>query len=256
MSSDKPIEAVMPLYRKIYLDIKQQINNNSLKSGDKLPSEQFLCEQYQVSRITVRKALKLLTDERLIVTVQGKGSYVNLKKMTGKLDQIQGFSEFALSRDKTGKPEILKREILKNPVVAKALLLSENADLVYIKRLFLIADVPIAIDEAWLSAERFPDLLVKINTDTSLYDYLEQKYHEFPANAYREISTVLPNEKQTELLKLNKVVPLFDVSKTVYNQFEQPLEFSHYVVRGDEMTYTIDSSTGSNIYFNNKRKEK
>lgn len=91
MSSDKPIEAVMPLYRKIYLDIKQQINNNSLKSGDKLPSEQFLCEQYQVSRITVRKALKLLTDERLIVTVQGKGSYVNLKKMTGNWIRFRVF---------------------------------------------------------------------------------------------------------------------------------------------------------------------
>lgn len=254
MSSDKSIEAVMPLYKKIYLDIKQQIQANKLKSGQKLPSEQFLCKKYQVSRITVRKALKLLTDERLIVTVQGKGSYVNIKKMIGKLDQVQGFSELAVSRDQPSKPKILKREILKNAAIAKELLLSEKADLVYIKRLFEIADVPIAIDEAWLPAERFPDLLVKIEADSSLYEYLERKYHEFPTNSYREISTVLPNAKQKEILKLNKVVPLFDVNKTVYNQFEQPLEFSHYVVRGDEMTYTVDSSADSEFHLNNKKK--
>jgi len=54
-------------------------------------------------------------------------------------------------------------------------------------------------------------------------------------------------------LALTNVVPLFDVNKTVYNQFDQPLEFSHYVVRGDKMVYTIDSKNDSNIYLNNKK---
>ncbi|BDR60160.1 GntR family transcriptional regulator [Lactobacillus xylocopicola] len=252
MNSDKTIAAV-PLYRKVYLDLKRQIQQGQLKPEQKLPSEQYLCEKYQVSRITVRRALKLLTEERLIATIQGKGSYVNAQKMSGKLEQIQGFSEFALSRAKTNKQLIIKREILQNADVAKVLLLPEQADLIYIKRLSEIAGTPMAIDEAWLSAERFPDLLVNINTATSLYEYLEEKYHESPASSYREIGTILPNAKQTHLLKLTTTVPLFEVNKTVYNQFEQPLEFSHYVVRGDEMTYTIDSTSDSHIYFNNKK---
>lgn len=253
MNTDKLNDAVIPLYRKIYLDIKRQIQKNTLKPEQKLPSEQYLCEKYNVSRITIRKALKLLTDERLIVTVQGKGSYVNAKKLSGKLNQIQGFSEFALSREKKSKQKILKREIVKNPAVAKVLSLSDNADLIYIKRLSEIEDSPIAIDEAWLSAERFPDLLVNINTGTSLYEYLQDKYHENPVSSNREISTILPNSSQTKLLKLTKLVPLFDVNKTVYNQYEQPLEYSHYVVRGDEMSYTIDSASDSHIHLNNKK---
>ena len=253
MRSDETIETVVPLYRKIYLDIKKQIQNNELKPEQKLPSEQYLCQKYNVSRITVRKALKLLTEERLVVTVQGKGSYVNAKKMIGKLDQIQGFSEFALSLDKKSETKILKREIIKNADIARKLMLPNDADLIYIKRLSEIEKTPLGIDEAWLSAERFPDLLVNINSDSSLYEYLEQKYHELPANSYREISTSLPTAKQTSLLKLDKVIPLFEVNKTVYNQFDQPLEFSHYVVRGDEMTYIINSNVDGKFRLNNKK---
>ena len=252
MNSVKTIAGV-PLYKKIYLDIKQKIQQNILKTDEKLPSEQYLCQKYQVSRITVRKALKLLTDEGLVVTIQGKGSYVNVKKLTGRLEQIEGFSEFAESRSKTNKKVILRREILQNAQIAKILQLPEQADLVYIKRISQTGNVPMAIDEAWLSGERFPDLLTNIHEETSLYQYLADKYHETLTSSYREISTILPSSEQARLLALTNVVPLFDVNKTVYNQFDQPLEFSHYVVRGDKMVYTIDSKNDSNIYLNNKK---
>ncbi|WEV43210.1 GntR family transcriptional regulator [Lactobacillus sp. ESL0684] len=251
MNSEQAFSAI-PLYKKIYLDLKQQITNGSLKPQQKLPSEHFLCQNYQVSRITVRKALKLLGDEKLIVSVQGKGSYVSSTKMTGKLNRVQGFSEFAVSRDKASKQTILKREILKNPAIAKALLLPEQADLIYIKRLFQVDEVSIAIDEAWLSAKHYPDLLVNINEQTPLYEYLENKYHEIATSSHREINSVLPSSTQKELLSLTKTVPLFEVEKLAYDQFKQPLEYSHYVVRGDKMTYTIDSTSDSHIHLNDK----
>lgn len=50
------------------------------------------------------------------------------------------------------------------------------------------------------------------------------------------------------------MVPLFEVKKTVYDQFGEPLEFSHYVVRGDKMVYTVDSQSGSRVYLSNKTK--
>lgn len=99
----------------------------------------------------------------MIVTVQGKGSYVNAKKMSGKLNRIQGFSEFALTLDKKSSQTILKREIFKKPEIAKLLLLSGDDDLICIKRLFSVEKVPVVIDEAWFSAKRFPGLLTNVN---------------------------------------------------------------------------------------------
>ncbi|WEV51583.1 GntR family transcriptional regulator [Lactobacillus sp. ESL0731] len=246
-------DSAVPLYKRIYIDIKEQIKNQTLLPEQKLPPEKFLCEKYQVSRITIRKALELLTRENLVTTVHGKGTYVNSKKMMGKLNQVQGFSEFALARDKDNQQVILKREITKNKEAAQKLLLPPDTDLIYIKRIFKIDDKSIAINKSWLSAKRFPNLLVDFTETTSLYDYLKHKYNEIATDSYRELSVILPSSEQKRLLKLTKTVPLFEVTKTAYDQLKQPLEFSHYVVRGDEMTYTFDSTSDSQFHLSKKQ---
>ena len=65
------------LYERIYNDILQKISNDYYRAGDFLPSEKKLCEEFDVSLITVRKALSELESEKLINKVKGKGSMVN-----------------------------------------------------------------------------------------------------------------------------------------------------------------------------------
>lgn len=64
------------LYEKVYRDLKEKISQGILKEGDKLDAEEDMVKQYQVSAITVKKALALLVQERLIERVRGKGSFV------------------------------------------------------------------------------------------------------------------------------------------------------------------------------------
>ena len=64
------------LYQKIYNDILDGIRNGAFPAGSRLPSEKELAEQYNVSRITSKKALEMLADRNLITRRPGKGSYV------------------------------------------------------------------------------------------------------------------------------------------------------------------------------------
>jgi len=66
-----------PLYQKIYDDILDQVKSGKLKAGDKLPSEKELAEEYNVSRITSKKALDLLAQDIVIERIQGRGSFVS-----------------------------------------------------------------------------------------------------------------------------------------------------------------------------------
>ena len=66
----------VPLYRKIYLDLKKKIQENVYVSGQKLPYERELCDLYGVKRVTIRKSLELLAQEGLIVKHMGLGSFV------------------------------------------------------------------------------------------------------------------------------------------------------------------------------------
>ncbi len=64
------------LYQKIYNDLLQGIQNKTYPSGSRLPSEKELAEQYDVSRITSKKALEMLADQGRIARMPGKGSFV------------------------------------------------------------------------------------------------------------------------------------------------------------------------------------
>lgn len=66
----------LPLYKRIQLDIKEQISHHILRVGDLVPSESELMKKYFVSSITVKNALNGLVDDGLIYRVRGKGTFV------------------------------------------------------------------------------------------------------------------------------------------------------------------------------------
>ena len=65
-----------PLYEQVFEQIKNAVRNGDYKKGNLLPSEKELMELTGVSRVTVRQALKLLSDSGIIETYKGKGSVV------------------------------------------------------------------------------------------------------------------------------------------------------------------------------------
>lgn len=75
----KPLESensLIPKYHIIKLTLLNQIDSHELEPGDMIPSEKQLMDQYQASRITVRRAVDLLVAEGYVRKVQGKGTFV------------------------------------------------------------------------------------------------------------------------------------------------------------------------------------
>ena len=68
--------AVVPLYQQVKDDIRAAIESGKYKTNEKIPPEPELRAEYSVSRITVRKALQILSEAGVIETRKGKGSFV------------------------------------------------------------------------------------------------------------------------------------------------------------------------------------
>jgi GntR family transcriptional regulator of arabinose operon len=66
----------LPLYEQLYAHVAEAINSGKLRPGDRVPSEKELAEEFNVSRITSKKALERLYQDRLIERIRGKGSFV------------------------------------------------------------------------------------------------------------------------------------------------------------------------------------
>ena len=78
------VQNPIPLYYQLKGIIEEQISSGELKPGDKIPSENSLCEKYQVSRTTTRQAITELVNIGKVVRTQGRGTFVTQYRSTGR----------------------------------------------------------------------------------------------------------------------------------------------------------------------------
>ena len=69
-------KSAVPVYRQLAGILRDAIVSGQLAQGAPLPSESSLMQEYGISRDSVRKAMDVLRDEGLVITVQGKGTFV------------------------------------------------------------------------------------------------------------------------------------------------------------------------------------
>ena len=85
--------AGVPLHRQLFLVLHDEIARGALTAGDALPTEQTLCEQFGVSRITVRRALADLADAGLIERRHGVGSFVTERSTPRAPDETGSYMD-------------------------------------------------------------------------------------------------------------------------------------------------------------------
>src|SRR5574341_1099270 len=83
----------VPLYYQLREALLTLIKEGRLKEGDLIPTERELGERFQVSRITVRRAIDELAREGYLVTQQGKGTFVARPKIQRHMTHMKSFSE-------------------------------------------------------------------------------------------------------------------------------------------------------------------
>jgi GntR family transcriptional regulator len=69
-------ESNVPLYQQLADILKRNINGGILKPEELIPTEQQICDRFEVSRSTVRRAIKELETDGLIIRIKGRGTFI------------------------------------------------------------------------------------------------------------------------------------------------------------------------------------
>jgi len=139
------------LYSQVETVLASEILDGALKVGDQLPTEDDLIARFDVSRITVRRAIQNLVSRGLVEIRRGKGTFVAAPRITQELTELSGFVEdmHALGRKPTAR--VLGKEIVTaDATVASHLALTKGERVVRIHRVRLADGVPISFDETYL----------------------------------------------------------------------------------------------------------
>lgn len=233
-----------PMYRQIADTIRQQIIGGELQPGDALPTEVVLREQYQVSRVTVRQALKLLTEQQVIESIQGSGSYVKEERVNYDIYQLTSFYEKLTDRNVETHSDVLIFEVTSaSQLIANALHLLEGEKVYYVKRVRFIKQKPVTLEETWMPLALFPDLTYSV-MQKSKYHYIEQVKKMIIERSEQEIIPVMPSEEVVSALGIDPLKPILEKISTGYLQDGTVFEYSRNFFKSDDYKFTLVAKRG------------
>ena len=179
---------IKPLYQQLMDAIIENIKNGTYKAGDKLPTETELEAAYNVSRITVRRAVKELCDKNILVKKQGKGTFVLDPSLRIRLNEIGGFHEAIEERNQNAFSELLSLQFKKtSDEFSEYLNIPDTSDIIEIKRVMGHDDTMIFIDTCYLPSDRYPDIQKYLTGNFSVYKILKNIYHVKMVNSEKVI---------------------------------------------------------------------
>lgn len=143
-----------PLHLAISESLRQQIFSDEYSPGEQLPSEHQLMVQFNVSRITVRRAIANLVNQGLVVSYHGKGVFVKeRKKVIRSLSNPLIFFNEDMARQgvNTSIKSLSFTHLEPSPGVRKKLQLSTEERRIYCqKKIILTDDIPVALDITYI----------------------------------------------------------------------------------------------------------
>ena len=234
--------SIIPLYQQLSDEIKEQILLGKLKAGDRLMTEAELSQQYEVSRITVRKAIELLVDEGYVLRKQGIGTFIAEKKLRRVVDSenlVRSFSETSRMSGQEPSSELLSVEwILPDASIQHHLHIGEDEKVLKIVRLRKIDGVPVMV-ETYHYPQKM-DFLLQSNLTGSTYEVFRQ--HELvPSHAVRTVEICYATEEEARLLGVEENQPLLLQTEETTDQNHQVLHYSKVVVNSQRYRLTIVS---------------
>lgn len=240
--------AMIPLYQQLMDAIKADISKNVYKEGDKLPAETDLEQIYQVSRITVRRAVKELCDQKILAKKQGKGTFVLSTQIQTPLNGIGGFHDVIGDQQNGGTQDILSiQEIEAGEEMAGYLQIRRGERLVVVRRVLKAESGPLMLDTCYLPGERFVGITDHFTGDFSIYRILRQFYAVKMATAEKVIKVRKANKEEQEHLLCEEGDPVFDLFKIVYDENDLPVHVSISIVKGENNSYIISTDNRNRL---------
>lgn len=230
-----------PLYVQIADRLRVRVESGEFSDAHALPSEQALCEEFGVSRTTVRRALELLEEGSFLSSRQGRGVFVREPKLSSNLTLLRGFTQFCAENDVETTSRVLSNIEIPAPLfVSRKLRQPEGAHVVYLNRVRTVDGVKAVIEEVWLPANEYDFLVREDLDDRSLYEAIEEHtgFH-FDDNCLPVITleSALATGEELEMLDIEGPASVFVVSESVFSSTGAPLHFTRRVLLGDYFKY-------------------
>jgi GntR family transcriptional regulator len=242
-STASPIAYSIPLYIQIAEGLIGRIEAGYLAPGDQLAPERELSEQLGVNRMTLRRALRVLEAEGLVIRKHGVGTFVAETKIDRPMDVVFRFSRGMQKRGLTPGARLISLErVILDASMARELGIPASALAYRIFRLRSINQEPVLLEGYTIPVERFPALDRYDLEKRSLYEIMETEFGVTIANARQSFEPVLASDFEAELLSIPVGAPLMLEKRLSLDMTGVPVEYGKDRYRGDRFRFVTEAA--------------
>ena len=230
-----------PLYLKIKEHIENLIDQKIYEAGDKLPSETSFAKKLDVSRASLREALRVLEKEGKIIKSQGVGTFVSkpiprfkrgIEELFSVTDTIKNEGFTPGTRDLTIEKEKIDKHL------ALKMNIKEAEEVLKLQRVRTADNKAVVFCIDYLNTKIFP-IDVDDDFSSSLFELLENKYDLKIKYAVTEIIPVTAKDKLMEKLNVKKYSPILLLEQMHFDAQERLFLYSKNYFRSDQFQFKV-----------------
>lgn len=228
----------LPIYIKVATTLQKKIISGTLKAGERLPTEYELANKFNVSRLTIRKAIDYLIVRNILIKQKNHGTYVvSQNKIQSGATGLSSFSEIIHSLGMTPSTNLIEiNEIhLPNQEVMSRLNLSSKESVFFIKRVRCADGDPLIIENLYVPKKHLGDVSTINFEHDSIFETIEKQT--LIGYSQQEISAEIVTQNTADLLHINPQSPILAVDTTTYSIQGMPLLIDLSYYRSDKYTF-------------------
>ncbi|MFF7181694.1 UTRA domain-containing protein [Streptomyces sp. NPDC008121] len=240
-SPDSPVRSGIPEHGRIpkYYAVKAKVAGllDELGEGGLLPTERELALRYEVSRETVRQALReLLLEGRL--RRQGRGTVVAGPKLEQPLSLASYTEGVRRQGRRPGRTLISLDRFPCTDALAAEIGAERGEPVWHMERVLLADDERVGLESTYVSEARAPRLDSEFDPDSSFYAYLHERLGIAFGGADERIETVLATPREALLIGTPPALPMLLIHRVSRDTAGRPLERVRTLYRGDRFSFT------------------
>jgi GntR family transcriptional regulator len=207
--------------------------------GDMIPPERQLSEQFGVSRPTLRAAIDDLARDGLLSRSRGRGTFTKGRKISQDLMQATSgdFNVPPAEGDWRSHVEEFRIEAA-GARLGQRMHLSPSAELLYVARVRIVDDAPMAIEKIRVPADIVPGIRPADFESGSLYQLLRMRYEVIATDAVQTAEPTVTDSAEAVLLSVPVYAPALLFERTTHDAVGRVIEYTRSIYRGDRYKIT------------------
>jgi DNA-binding GntR family transcriptional regulator len=227
-----------PAYVQLANILRGQISDGFFRPGDRLPSEAQLCRRYEVSPMTVRRSINLLSDQDVVSTAQGRGTFVKALELSTASFDLHELQELFRSGTETHIKLLDVRIKAVDIETARKLNLKVGDKAIFIRRLLTKGGEPVFYHREHLIYD--PELpIIEAEMDvTSLQGLFANVDNNLLKRGSLTVKATLLSREEADILQTPFPSAAFCLEHIFYDFDNRPISEGCFLCRADRIHFT------------------